>query len=167
MHLRDYLSGKLFRLHSPLAARTIARQINKAAGSALWPFATGVVGGVWSGHVRLRYRSSLFEYNAKPVLAGRLKETPSGSNLNLRYRAPAWVYVFYLVWYLIIVLLIIGLLTNGWFRQVAGGDKAMIISIFAVLLIAPVALNALGTRRSDEELADMLEFLAQHAMANA
>ena len=99
MRLRDYFVGQPVCLKSLLSARTVAKRINAAAGSAFWPFNTGVVGGVGLGRVRLRYAGSFGEYNAKPVLAGQLRETSSGSILMLRYRAPAWIYLFDLVWY--------------------------------------------------------------------
>lgn len=165
MRLWDYFVGEPFRLRSPLAVRTVAKRINEAASSPLWPFTAGVAGGVWSGHIRLRYRSSIFEYNAKPVLSGRLEDAPSGSSLELRYRAPIWVYGFYVIWYFFLALVAAALLANGWAPGVPGGDKAMAIAIFLMLLVAPVGLHAVGTRRSEEELADLLDFLAEHAEA--
>jgi len=156
VRLTDYFAGERLRLCSPLSARAVAERINEAAGSLLWPFATGVVGGVWSGNIRLRYRSSLFEYNAKPVLSGRVREAASGSSLDLRYRAPLWVYGFYLVWYLFLALFA-GLIGHGW-------DGAT-VGIFSILLVAPLGLHAVGSRRSEEELADLLDFLSQHAEA--
>ncbi|HEX8214123.1 MAG TPA: hypothetical protein VF582_01480 [Allosphingosinicella sp.] len=148
-----------------MSARAVAERINDAAGSTLWPFTTGVVGGVRSSHIRLRYRSSLFEYNAKSVLSGRLQDAPGGSSLELRYRAPLWVYGFYLLWYLFLTFVVAGLIRNGWASGVTGGNKAMTIGIFAILLVAPLGLHAVGTRRSEEELADLLDFLSQHVEA--
>jgi len=165
MHLREYFTGQRYRLLSPMSVRTVSERINRAAGSAVWPFTTGIVGGVWSGHIRLRYRSSLFEYNAKPVLSGRLRDVPSGSSLELRYRAPLWVYGFYLFWYLILTFGIVGLIGAGWAPEVTGGGKAMGMGIFAALLVAPPALHAIGTRRSAEELAELLDFLSEQAQA--
>lgn len=165
MRLRDYFAGESFRLRSPMSAPTVAERINEAAGSAFWPFTKGVVGGVWSGHIRLRYRSSLFEYNAKPVLSGSLQNAPSGSSLELRYRAPLWVYGFYLVWYLFLALVVAWLIGNGWAPELTGGDRAMALGIIAILLIAPLGLHAVGTRRSEEELGSLLDFLFQHVEA--
>jgi len=165
MHLTDYFAGQSFRLCSPLSVRTATERINEAAGSVLWPFNTGVVGYAWSGHIRLRYRSSPLEYNAKPVLAGRLQDAPGGSRLELRYRAPLWVYGFYLVWYLFITLVVVGLVSNGWAPGVASGDKAMGLGIIAALFVAPLGLHALGTRRSAEELAELLDFLSAQVEA--
>ena len=166
MRLRDYFAGERFRLRSSLSTRTVAERVNQAAGSTLWPFSTGVVGGIRSGHIRLRYRSSPFEYNAKPVLSGRLQEVPRGSSLDLRYRAPVWVYGFYIVWYLFLAFLIFGLVANGWFPEVTDSEKAQVAATIALLLVAPVGLHMFGTRNAEEELSDLLDFLAQHAEAS-
>lgn len=130
----------------------------------LWPFTTGTAGGVWSGHIRLSYRTWPFEYNAKPVLCGRLKDDGGGSSLYLRYRAPVWVYAFFLFWYLFLVL--IGAAVFG-----GNGDTLAVraymmgITVWTVLLLAPVVLHLFGTRRSDEDLAAILSFLSDYAEA--
>ena len=167
MHLTDYFAGKCLRLHSPTSARIVAERVNEAAGSALWPFTMGVVGGVWSGHVRLRFRSSLFEYNAKPVLAGRLKEAPRGSSLDLRYRAPAWVYAFDLFWYSSLGLVVLIMLGQVGERNpdLNGRDLTIVSAGLVVLLLFPIVLHYFGTRNSDEELSYLLDFLAEHADA--
>ena len=165
MRLRDQFAGQRFRLNSSLPGRTVAERINHGAGSALWPFTTGVVGGVRSGHIRLRYRSSLFEYNAKPVLAGRIRETPRGSSLDLCYRAPIWLYVFFLFWYFFLAFAAVGFLANAWAPRVTGADNALAAAVLAVLLAAPVGLQAVGTRHSEEELSKLLDFLFQYAEA--
>ena len=161
----DYFAGQRLQLCSPLPAGAIAKRINEAAGSMLWPFAMGVVGGVWSGNIRLQYRSSPFEYNAKPVLSGRLKNAVSGSILELRYRAPLWVYCFYLVWYIFLTLAAAALIGNEWAPDGTVADKAMVIGTIGILSIAPIGLHAIGTRRSGEELSDLLNFLSQHIEA--
>jgi hypothetical protein len=165
MRLKDYFIGERFRLHSPMSARMVAEHINEAAGSALWPFTTGVVGGVWSGLICLRYRSSLFEYNAKPVLAGRLHTATGGSNLELRYRAPLWVYGFYLFWYLSLTLIIFSVIAFGWTPEIRDGEKAIDFGIFALLLVTPLGLHTIGTHRSEVELAYLIDFLSRHAEA--
>jgi hypothetical protein len=162
MQLRDYFIGEGLRLHSPMPARIASERINKAAGSTLWPFTTGVVGGVWFRNIRLRYRSSLFEYNAKPVLSGRLEDGISGSTLELRYRAPVWVYGFNFVWYLLLTFIVAFLIGGGWAPGTTAGDKVIIIGFFSLMIVAPLALHAVGTRRSQEELVALIDFLAQH-----
>lgn len=158
----DYFAGQRLQLRSPLPARTAAQRINDAAGSMLWPFAMGVVGGVWLGNIRLQYRSSPFEYNAKPVLAGRLQDLASGSTLELRYRAPLWVYGFYFVWYLFLSLVGVVLIGNGWAPDMTSAEKAMAVGTIVLLLVVPIVLHAVGTRRSDDELATILDFVSSN-----
>lgn len=163
MKLRDYFAGVPLRLHSSIGSDVVAERIGSAAGSSFSPFSTGVVGGVWSGHVRLRYRSSPFEYNAKPVLSGRLLDAPSGSCLELRYRAPVWVYGFYLFWYLFLFFFAATLSMGHWAPEVTAGDKMTIVAMLVGFVIAPLLLHAFGTRGSETELNSLLDFLSQHA----
>lgn len=165
MHLRDYFAGQRLQLRSRLPARAVAKRINDAASTNFSPFGVGVVGGVWSGRIRLKYQSSPFEYNAKPVLSGRLKDVPSGSSLELRYRAPLWVYGFYLIWYLFLTLVAAVLIGNELAPEVTIADKAMAIGTIGILSITPLGLHAVGTRRSAEELSELLNFLSQHIEA--
>ena len=130
----------------------------------LWPLATGVVGGVWFGNIRLQYRSSPIEYNAKPVLSGRLWDTASGSSLELRYRAPIWVYVFYVVWYLFLTLAA-ALIGNAWAPEITSAEKIMAVGTIGLLLVGPIVMHAIGTRRSDVELSNILDFVSQHIEA--
>lgn len=165
MRLRDYFVGIPVRLHSQLSPRIVAERINAAAGSTLWPFTTGVVGGVWLGSVRLRFRSSFAEYNAKPVLAGRLREGRSGSVLALRYRAPCWVYVFDVFWYSVLSLVALMPLFAQMNLDLTGADFAALYGILAAMAVFPFVLHYFGTRNSDDELTYLLEFLAEHADA--
>jgi hypothetical protein len=165
MRLRDYFVGKSFCLQSPLSPRTVAERINAAAGSTLWPFNDGVVGGVRLGSVRLRFRSSFAEYNAKPVLAGRLREGRSGSVLSLRYRAPYAAHLFDIVWYGGLALLALGLVFGEVNPDLTWGDWALLCAGYVAFLVAPVVLHYFGTRNSDAELTYLLDFLAEHAEA--
>ena len=170
MRLRDYLVGQPVRLTSRHSPREVAERINEAAGSRFWPFHTdAVVGGVWLGRLRLRYVSSPFEYNAKPQLAGGLREGRSGSILELRYRAPSWVYVFDLVWFgaLGMVTLVMLGLVGERNPDLTNSDLVFIWTILLALLAAPLALHYVGTRNSDEELGYLLDFLAERIDAKA
>jgi len=130
-----------------------------------WPFSTGVLGGVWSGRIRLRSRTWLFEYNAKPVLSGRIRDADGGCTLDLRYRAPAWVYVFYLFWYASLISMGVAVL-GGLVATDAGESEALgPIAVVGVLLIAPIALHVFGTRHSDADLDELLSFLERFAEA--
>jgi hypothetical protein len=131
----------------------------------LWPFAMGVVGIVGFGYIRLQYRRSPFEYNAKPVLSGRITDSASGSNLELRYRAPLWAVALYLVWYSVLALVAAVLIENGWPQELPAAAKAMAVSTIGLMLIGPIGLHAVGTRRSDEDLTELINFLSHCAEA--
>ncbi len=165
MRLSDYFLGEEVRLRSPLAAKDLAGRVNRAAGFAFSPFRTGVVGYIWWGHVRLRYRSSFAEYNAKPILAGRVFDSPRGSELRLRYRAPAWVYIFFPLWYFVLLSLGVGISIGGFDPDVANGAKAAFAATLVAFLFVPLLFHAFGTRNSEEELAALVEFLVEHAEA--
>ena len=167
MKLIKYFGGESLQLRSSLSAKEVAERINRTAGSSFWPFTVGVVGGVHWGHVRLRFRSSIFEYNAKPVLAGRLCDATGGARLDLKYRAPIWVYFFYSIWYLFLGLIIVGLSSNGMNPELTNGDKVMVFAIFALLLVAPLGMHAIGTRNAESELGELADFLWRTAEATA
>ena len=165
MHLRDYFAGQRLTLRSALPVETVSERINEEAGFALSPFTTGVVGYVWWGYIRLRYCTWLFEYNAKPVLCGRLSEDGNGSRLDLRYRAPVWIYAFYLFWYLLLASMAVEVLGHVGPANSAGSETIGPIATLAILAIAPLGLHMFGTRRSDDDLAELLNFLAECAEA--
>jgi hypothetical protein len=167
MRLRDYFVGQPVCLKSLLSARTVASRINAQLVLPFWPFNTGDVGGVGLGRVRLRHTSSFGEYNAKPVLAGQLRETTSGSILMLRYRAPAWIYLFDLFWYSLlggVTLVMLGLVGEKN-PDLAGRDLVIFSVGLIAMFIIPLVLHYIGTRNSEQELGYMLNFLAEHADA--
>ena len=167
MRLKDYFAGIPVRLQSRLSARVVADQINNAAGSIFWPFNFGVVGGVRFGRVSLRYRSSIFEYNAKPLLVGGLRDESAGAVLTLRYRAPGPIYAFYLIWYSFLALFGL-LLVRSVVQQTPGlniGDLATMLVGLTLMLIVPLGMHYFGTRDWAEELAELLNFLAREAEA--
>jgi len=85
--------------------------------------------------------------------------------LELRYRAPLWAYVFYIAWYFLLTLFAAALIGNGWASERTSSDEAMIVSTIGLLLLAPIALHSFGTRRSEDELTDILDFVSQHVEA--
>jgi hypothetical protein len=164
MRLRDYFVGQPVRLTSRHSPRIVAERINAAAASSFWPFhSDAVVGGVWLGRLRLRFVSSPLEYNAKPLLAGRLRETRSGSILTLRYRAPFWVYFFDLFWFCALGMVILMMLGQFGERNpdLTNSDLAFIWALLLAMLVTPLAFHYVGTRNSDEELGYLLDFLAE------
>ena len=164
MRLRDYYFGQEVRLTSRHAPRIVAERINAAAASSYWPFHTdAVVGGIRLGRLRLRFVRSPFEYNAKPVLAGRLREIRSGSLLMLRYRAPFLVYVFDVVWFCFWGMVILAMLGQFGERNpdLTKTELTLIWASLLAMLVTPLALHYVGTRKSDEELGYLLDFLAE------
>jgi hypothetical protein len=171
MRLTDYFAGQEVRLRSPLSAQAAAERIGEAASNSIFrrgpfsPFRTGVVGRVWwGGHVRLRYRRPI-DYSAKPILAGRILDAPPGSELRLRYRAPAGMYVFYPLWYFVLVGMAMGFSSGGFEPGISGPDKMMTAGIFVAFALVPPIFHAFGTWRSEEELAALIAFLSEHAEA--
>lgn len=171
MRLRDYFAGQEVNLRSPLPAAIVAERINEAASRSFLgigpfsPFRIGVIGRIWQGHVRLRYRRSLMEYNTKPILAGRLSDAGAGSELRLRYRAPLGGYLFFLLWYPVMALFGIVISLGEFAPGITSVGKAMFIAWMLAFLFLPLVFHVIGTRRSEEELAEMIEFLGEHAEA--
>jgi hypothetical protein len=167
MRLKDYFAGIPIVLHSPLSPDAVKDRINNSAGSIFWPFNFGVVGRVRFHRVSLRFRSSLSEYNGKPVLVGRLIEQSPGSTLHLRYRAPVTFYLFYPFWYSLLALF--GAVLIGGIGQrnpdLSNGDLALTFVGWAFMLTVPLGRHYFGTRNSEEELSEILEFLANEAEA--
>tara|TARA_Y100000815_G_scaffold117620_2_gene106159 strand:+ start:318 stop:596 length:279 start_codon:yes stop_codon:yes gene_type:complete len=89
----------------------------------------------------------------------------TGSSLELRYRAPLWVYAFYLLWYLFLTRVADIVVADGWDPDMTSVDKVMAVGVIGLLLVAPLGLHAVGTRNSDEELADLVGFLSQQVEA--
>lgn len=165
MRLKDYFRGIPVRLQSRLSAQAVADRINNASGSIFWPFNFGVVGSVRFGRVSLRYRSSIFEYNAKPVLVGRLHQESAGAILNLKYRAPASAYFSYCLTALVLCLVLIIALTGVGSGDLPAQDFAMLSAFIVVLPAFIFGFHAYGTRNSDEELSELIDFLEREAEA--
>jgi hypothetical protein len=165
MHLKDYFRGQRIQLCSPLSAEVVSERVGAEVGSPFWSFSTGVVGRVWNGHVRLKVSNSPFEYNAKPVLAGTVRNRAVGSEFDLLYRAPAGAGIFFIVWYGFLTFLGLGALTNSWNPELTRSDIAFVVAIYGVLLVAPIGMHIVGTRHSDSDLADLIDFLVAHTDA--
>ena len=163
MPFRKYFGGIRIELRSPLSPARLKEQINAQASWGLSPFYTGVVGRVWGQTLRLKYRSSIMEYSEKPLLTGRIEAVPSGSRLPLVYRAPRSTLPFFIFWFGFLLLAFIGtsvsLVSNRDF------DSAMILALLPVFASVPIAMHAWGTRRWDEDLAALLDFLEREAQA--
>jgi hypothetical protein len=160
MRFRDYFLGQRVLLRSPLKPADVVCRINGAAKSSWWPFNLGVIGGIRFGRVRLRYASSPFEYNAKPLLLGRIDEAIPGSVLRLTYRGPRWSLLFDLFWYGLLATIAVVFLTTGLDPPATGSDTFFVVLGFVGMAALPAIMHLVGTRRSDEELVELISFLA-------
>lgn len=68
-------------MRSPLRPDEIKQRIKEETKVSFWwkPFHIGPIGGVRWGRLKLRYASSAFEYNAKPILVGPIERSMTGS----------------------------------------------------------------------------------------
>ena|SRR5947209_1871969 len=161
MNIRDYYIGERIALRSRLMPEQVEQRIRDAVKRPWWarPFQTGPAGGIWFGRIRLRYRSSLFEYNAKPILIGRVERTATGSVLRLVYRGRTWFRAFFLFWYAFLAILLITFATVGTDPPLQGAERLFPFAIILPMALFPFILHAIGTRNSDDELAELIEFL--------
>ena len=152
MRLDLYLLGPKFRLSSPLTPEALAKRINDAAVSPLNLYPQIVKGGVSGGCLHLSYQRNLFDYNAKPALAGLVVGTDEGAILDLRFRSPLWFMALLVVWYF-------GLLTVALTadRQLPPG--------FWAFLVGPIAFHLICTIRADDDLDELLSFLHEETGA--
>jgi hypothetical protein len=163
MGLRDYFVGRRLVLRSVLPRAEVKRRINCASGSAFWPFNSGVVGGCALDRVRLQIRNTPFDYNAKPLLAGRLHDALGGTELYVRYGASAWTRVFFVYWYSFLTLFTVAAVV-----AVPSDDAPLLPGLLVIPLLlfaAPVLMHMLFVRNSEEELDEILGFLEREAGA--
>jgi len=167
MKARDYYFGQHVTLRSPLKPDEIAQRIKDDTKDQWWwmPLRTGPVGRVRWGRLSLAYRSSPFEYNAKPVLVGPIERTMTGTIMRLTYRGPTWSRIFYAFWYVILTLFAIGFAVAGTDPPLHGAERLMPLGIVAAMMLMPVAMHVIGTRRSDDELEELIDFLGRVAEA--
>ena len=164
LNLRDYFLGRPVVLRSPLSPEAVSERIK--ANAKRWfhaPWYTGPAGGVMFGRLTLRWVSSALEYNAKPILVGTIGEAGIGSTLNLTYRGPTMGRLFLILWYAIFALFGFMVALNGTDPSLQGGDRLFVAMMSVVLVAFPIGLHLWGTRNSDQELEDLIEFLGDVA----
>ncbi|RIV86684.1 hypothetical protein [Aurantiacibacter zhengii] len=158
MGIFEYFKGRRIRLESPLSPDEVAKRINRASGSRFNLFSRGIKGGVLRHHMNLFDQGTWpFSYNASPVLVGRLMDKDGGCAIDAKFRAPVWVYGFYIMWYLIVtlfVLIAVALVLEG--RMTTEGW--IIFPAMAFFSIAPVGLHYLFVR-GEQSLEGILQML--------
>ena len=102
------------------------------------------------------------DYNAKPVLAGRLHDDMGATRMDAKFRAPAFAYFFFIFWYsilLIMVSVMVILLTTGsW--ELEAWITFPILCLFAVM---PIGMHYLFNRNAVDQLEEILVFLSNTA----
>ncbi len=160
MRLSEYWRGIPVTLTAPLAPDAAARKIDAAAGSVLSPFATGIVGRAGAGRVRLGYRPSIFSYNARPLLTGRILPDRAGARLELAYRGPVLVRLMFPLLVLIILAAGVAIAASGGLDAVSG----LLIGLTPLVgLVLALAAHAFLIRNAETELALLIDFL-KHAI---
>ena len=140
----------------------VAERINRAAGLAWWPFASGMRGGVYLDRVRLSYVETwLFDYNAHPIFAGKLESNFGSCEIDAKFRAPVRAYVFFAFWYLVLGEIIVGLILS-YFRG-SGPDLEPALLFPTLFLLAPLGMHYVFTRNSDTDLQTVLDWLESEA----
>ena len=168
MKITHYFSGQNYILRSPLSVEQVKQKINHASGSSLWPFSTGVVGGVYFGRLRLQYRGFPLFDDYAPRLAGHLYEDLGGTIFRLKYRAQDLVIIFLFFWYLILTFI-----SFTFLAAYISGDEGLNREAIPVLLllltlyfVAPIGMHLFGTRNSDQELDEIQNFLEREVQAS-
>ena len=167
MTLRDYYFGRRITMRSPLRPDEIKQCVEKDAKVPFWwrPFHIGPLGRVRWGRLKLRFASSVFEYNAKPVLVGPIERTMTGSTLRLVYRGDTWSRIFFIIWYVFVGLMAVMFATVGMDPPPEGAERLIPFAAVVLFALVPIGMHNFSTRRSDEELEQLIDFLARVAQA--
>lgn len=160
MRLSEYWRGIPVTLTTPFAADAAAEKINAAAGSVLSPFASGIIGWARAGRLRLGCRPSIFSYNGRPLLTGRILPDRAGTRLELAYRGPVLARLMFPLLVLIILAAGVAIAASGGLDAVSG----LLIGLTPLVgLILALAAHAFLIRNAETELALLVDFL-KHAI---
>jgi hypothetical protein len=167
MTLRDYYFGRRITMRSPLRPDEIQQRIRDDTNVPFWwkPFHVGPAGGVRWGRLKLRFASSPFEYNAKPVLVGPIERTMTGTTLRLVYRGTTASRIFFGFWYGILALMAVAFSTMEMDPSLRGAERFIPFGLIVLFALAPIGMHLFGTRRSDDELEQLIDFLGRVAQA--
>ena len=163
MTLKDYVFGKKVTLISSFRKQEAIEQINRAAGSAFWPFSYGVTGGIYFGRVRLAWSVPLFNNSARPAFSGRLDEDLAGTKILGSFRAPTPTLAFYLSWYAFLVFLSLSFLAAFIADRPRTGDEWIMLVIVPFFGLIPFLFHWFFNRNYEEHLISILHLLEQEA----
>jgi hypothetical protein len=167
MTIRDYYFGRRITMRSSLRPDEIQQRIRDDTNVPIWwkPFQVGPVGRVRWGRLKLRFASSPFQYNAKPILVGLIERTMTGSTLRLAYRGSTWSRIFFVIWYGFIALMAVAFSTMEMDPSLRGTERFIPFGLIVLLALVPIGMHLFGTRRSDDELEQLIDFLDRVAQA--
>ncbi len=158
MRLGDYYRGLPLNLRTALPPDEVARRIGAAISSPLKPFATGIIGYAFFNKLHLRYRPSIFSYNAMPVLTGRIK-AEQGSLLLLKYRGHLATRLAFPMAFVMVAVAISIVLASGALAGTPVWVKAL-IPLFMLLAIAlPLLIHAFFIRNAEADMEYLAKFL--------
>ena len=165
MKFKDYFLGRTLVLSSPLPPGEVQSRIDKAAISSLLPFQFGTVGWSRLRAFRLRQRTSLIDYNAKPMLVGRLVEDRDGTRIEANFGATFWMKAFFVWWYAILVVFFVGAIALGPFQGEDGEAVYFPYLFIPLFAVSPLAMHYALTRGAEYDLEELLAFLEDVANA--
>jgi hypothetical protein len=84
---------------------------------------------------------------------------------RLTYRGRTWFRIFFIAWYAFLAVFAGTLLTVGTDPPLHGADRLLPVVLVVGFAIGPVILHVIGTRRSQEELEELVDFLRRVAEA--
>ena len=77
------------------------------------------------------------------------------------------MYAFFPIWYLILFLVSLALLAGQSDPPLTGEGLAFLIPGLTLMFAAPLLMHYFGTRNSDDELSQLIDFLAKEADTRA
>lgn len=158
MRLGDYYRGLPLNLRTALPPDEVARRIGAAVASPFRPFATGIIGSAYFNRLHLRYRPSLFSYNAMPVLTGPIK-AEQGSLLLLKYRGHL---ATRLAFPLATVMVLVGLsimMASGATAEVPAWGIGLIFMAMLLAVALPLMIHSFFIRNAEADMAHLAAFL--------
>ena len=159
VRLIDYFRGRRISLRSPLSEAEITARINAATPSAFAIMPRGAIGGVSTGLIWVGFVPNPRRYySGMPVLVGQLRDVRGSTRVEATYRAPLSYYIWWPLWYLVLAMISILLVSRGLNGQLEQDalPLAIVIPLFAA---APFVMHHYGARDVDDHLQAILRFL--------
>ena len=165
MKLSEYFKGQKVIARSSLSPGEVKARINEATPLVPWPWTVGISGRVVGRSVRMNYRTGLIDYNAKPVLAGRLHDDLGATRLEAKFRAPAFAYLFFPFWYFVLLMMGSVMLMSAPSDH-SEPEAWIFFPMLCLFAIAPIVMHYLFNRNSADQLEEILLFLGNTADFN-